>query len=98
MSVLPGVLGCRTLRRTVQVRLGSNPLRFPGTRRKRLRCAWHSHLHGLATPIRAISGLKQPARGAGCQNKYDVHAKRSSIIFTLAQYLNSIKEPESRSQ
>ncbi|MEE9122505.1 MAG: hypothetical protein V3U56_14680 [Syntrophobacteria bacterium] len=30
MTVLPGVLGCRTLRRTVQVRLGSNPLRFPG--------------------------------------------------------------------
>ncbi|MGB6382730.1 MAG: hypothetical protein WBG51_16280 [Syntrophobacteria bacterium] len=28
--VLPGVLGCRTLRRTVQVRLGSNPLRLPG--------------------------------------------------------------------
>ena len=25
MAVLPGVLGCRTLRRTVQVRLGSNP-------------------------------------------------------------------------
>ncbi|MEE9527406.1 MAG: hypothetical protein V3W07_07050 [Syntrophobacteria bacterium] len=30
MAVLPGVLGCRTLRRTVQVRLGSNPLRVPG--------------------------------------------------------------------
>ncbi|MEE8315847.1 MAG: hypothetical protein V3R70_04785 [Syntrophobacteria bacterium] len=30
MAVLPGVLGCRTLRRTVQVRLGSNTLRFPG--------------------------------------------------------------------
>jgi len=30
MAVLPGVLGCRTLRRTVQVRLGSNPLRLPG--------------------------------------------------------------------
>ncbi|MEE8316451.1 MAG: hypothetical protein V3W07_10130 [Syntrophobacteria bacterium] len=30
MRVLPGVLGCRTLRRTVQVRLGSNPLRLPG--------------------------------------------------------------------
>ncbi|MEE9122821.1 MAG: hypothetical protein V3U56_16300 [Syntrophobacteria bacterium] len=29
-TVLPGVLGCRTLRRTVQVRLGSNPLRLPG--------------------------------------------------------------------
>ena len=30
MDVLPGVLGSRTLRRTVQVRLGSDPLRFPG--------------------------------------------------------------------
>ncbi len=25
MAVLPGVLGCPTLRRTIQVRLGSNP-------------------------------------------------------------------------
>ncbi|MGW8221961.1 MAG: hypothetical protein ACWGP1_07420, partial [Syntrophobacteria bacterium] len=30
MAVLPGVLGYRTLRRTVQVRLESNPLRLPG--------------------------------------------------------------------
>ncbi|MBW2581638.1 MAG: hypothetical protein JRD00_12040 [Deltaproteobacteria bacterium] len=30
MAVLPGVLRCRPLRRTVQVRLGSNPLRLPG--------------------------------------------------------------------
>ncbi|MDH3898409.1 MAG: hypothetical protein OEV18_13595, partial [Deltaproteobacteria bacterium] len=30
MGVLPCVLGCRTLRRTVQVRLGSNSLRLPG--------------------------------------------------------------------
>ncbi|MDH3950378.1 MAG: hypothetical protein OEV11_05015, partial [Deltaproteobacteria bacterium] len=30
MAVLPGVLGCRPLRRTVQVRLGTNTLRFPG--------------------------------------------------------------------
>ncbi|MFA9434737.1 MAG: hypothetical protein ACERKR_08690, partial [Deltaproteobacteria bacterium] len=30
MSVLSGVLGYRPLRRTVQVRLGSNPLRLPG--------------------------------------------------------------------
>ena len=29
MDVLPGVLGCRTLRRTVQVRLGTNTLRLP---------------------------------------------------------------------
>ena len=62
MTVLPGVLGYRTLRRTVQVRLGSNPLRLPGTRRKRLRCAWHTLLHGLATPIREISGLAKCCR------------------------------------
>ena len=30
MAVLLGVLACRTLRRTVQVRLGSNTLRVPG--------------------------------------------------------------------
>ena len=30
MAVLPGLLGCRTLRRTVQVRLRSNTLRLPG--------------------------------------------------------------------
>jgi len=30
MAVLPGVLRCRTLRRTVQVRLGTNTLRLPG--------------------------------------------------------------------
>jgi len=30
MTVLPGVLGCRPLRRTVQVRLGTNTLRLPG--------------------------------------------------------------------
>ena len=31
MAALPGVLGCRTLRRTVQVRLWSNTLWLPGT-------------------------------------------------------------------
>jgi len=30
MAVLPGVLGCRPLRRTVQVRLGTNSLWLPG--------------------------------------------------------------------
>ncbi len=30
MAILPGVLGCRTLQRTVKVRLGSNTLRFSG--------------------------------------------------------------------
>ena len=30
---------------------------LPGTRRKRLRCAWHEPLHGLATAIHKTSGL-----------------------------------------
>ena len=30
VGVLPGVLGCRSLRRTVQVRLGTNTLRLQG--------------------------------------------------------------------
>ncbi|MEJ2233659.1 MAG: hypothetical protein P8X67_07015 [Syntrophobacterales bacterium] len=30
LAVLPGVLGCRSLRRTVLVRLGTNTLRLPG--------------------------------------------------------------------
>ncbi len=30
MVVLPGVLRCRILRRTVKVRLGTNSLRLPG--------------------------------------------------------------------
>ena len=30
LTILPGVLGCRPLRRTVQVRLGPNTLRLPG--------------------------------------------------------------------
>jgi len=42
MTALPGVLGCRPLRRTVQVRLGIQP---PAV------AQWRSHLHGLATAI-----------------------------------------------
>ena len=51
MAVLPGVLGCRTLRRTVQVRLGPIP-RYRGTGTR-----WHTHLRGLATAIHETSGL-----------------------------------------
>jgi hypothetical protein len=46
-----------TLRRTFQVRFEFESLRLPGTRRKRLRCAWHVHLHGLVTQNRETSGL-----------------------------------------
>jgi len=67
MAVLPGVLGCRPLRRTVQVRLETNPAvprdELPGTRRKRLRCAWHTHLRGLATAIHEISGIELSVSG-----------------------------------
>jgi hypothetical protein len=52
MAVLPGVLGCRSLRRTVQVRLGPIP-RYRGTVAR-----WHAHLRGLATGIHEISGLE----------------------------------------
>jgi hypothetical protein len=53
MVVLPGVLGCRPLRRTVQVRLGPIP-RYRGTVAR-----WHNHLHGLATAIHEIFGLSK---------------------------------------
>jgi len=36
-----------------------NAGRLPGTRRKRLRCAWHDQFRGLATAIHEISGLKK---------------------------------------
>jgi len=51
MTVLPGVLRCWTLRRTVQVRLGIQP---PAV------AQWHSHLHGLATAIPETPGLARP--------------------------------------
>ena len=51
MVVLPGVLGCRPLRRTVQVRLGTNTLRLPAAVAR-----WQAHLRGLATAIHEISG------------------------------------------
>ena len=51
MAVLPGVLGCRTLRRTLQVRLWIQP---PAV------AQWHGHLHGLATAISETPGLARP--------------------------------------
>ncbi|MGB7065053.1 MAG: hypothetical protein WBF55_07885, partial [Syntrophobacteria bacterium] len=72
MAVLPGVLGCsfdfaqdrRSLRRTVQVRLGTNTLRLPGGTPiffalAALRSVPQagSQFRGLATGIHEISGL-----------------------------------------
>ena len=47
-AVLPGVLGYRPLRRTVQVSLGTNTLWLPGGT---------ARLRGLATAIHETSGL-----------------------------------------
>ena len=64
MAVLPGVLGCRLLRRTVQVRLGTNTLWLPGGKPiffalAALRSVPQagSQFRGLATAIHEISGL-----------------------------------------
>ena len=68
MAVLPGVLGCRSLRRTVQVRLGTNPAvlrdEFPsGTPILFALAALRSvpqagsQFRGLTTAIHEISGL-----------------------------------------
>jgi hypothetical protein len=66
MAVLPGVLGCRLLRRTVQVRLGINTLRFPGGTPILFALAAlrsvpqaGSQFRGLATAIHKISGLRK---------------------------------------
>ena len=64
MAVLPGVLGCRSLRRTVQVRLGTNTLRLPGGTPILFALAAlrsvpqaGSRFRDLATAIHEISGL-----------------------------------------
>ncbi|MGB6279999.1 MAG: hypothetical protein WBG91_07275, partial [Syntrophobacteria bacterium] len=52
MAVLPGVLGCRPLRRTVQVRLGTNPA-VRGTVAR-----WHAHLlRARCAPLSPASGF-----------------------------------------
>ena len=53
MAVLPGVLGCRLLQRTIQVRLGTNP----AVPRDGCQVARPSSL--LATVIHEMSGLDQ---------------------------------------
>ena len=64
MAVLPGVLECRTLRRTVQVRLGTITLRLPGSTPILFALAAlrsvpqaGSQFRGLATVIHEIFGL-----------------------------------------
>ena len=64
MAVLPDVLGCRPLRRTVQVFLGTNTLRLPGGTPILFALAplrsvpqAGSQFRGLATGIHEISGI-----------------------------------------
>jgi len=65
MAVLPSVLGCRPLRRTIQVRLETNPAvrrdGCPVARPPRLArmAGRQAHLRGLVTPIHETSGLEK---------------------------------------
>jgi len=79
MAMLPGVLGRRPLRRTDQVRLGASTLWLPGTRRKRLRCAWHAHLRGLATVVHEISGLSFSVIPMKNLHKFELEHFKDSI-------------------
>ena len=56
-----------------------NAGRLPGTRRKRLRCAWHAHLRGLATAIHEISGLND------CSSSFQRSPKSSPAITANAR-------------
>ncbi|MGB5922543.1 MAG: hypothetical protein WBH36_09955 [Syntrophobacteria bacterium] len=78
MAVLPGVLGCRPLRRTVQVRLGTNSLRLPGGAPiffalAALRSVPQAgaQFRGLATaieaPCPALAGLKRDRESSKCK-------------------------------
>jgi hypothetical protein len=51
MVVLPAVLGCRPLRRTIQARLGTNTLHAAQAPALRAVARWRTHLRGLATAI-----------------------------------------------
>ncbi len=77
MAVLPGVLGCSTqagrlpLRRTIQVRLGTNTLWLPGCTPILFALAAlrsvpqaGSQFRGLATAIHEISGLARIIHGS----------------------------------
>jgi hypothetical protein len=91
MVVLPGVLGCRTLRRTVQVRLGTNPAvprdELPGGTPILFALAAlrsvpqaGSQFRGLATAIHEISGLA----------KFHVNGQFFSLsIFIISEYLTA---------
>ncbi len=57
MVVFPAVLGCRPLRRTIQVRFGTNTLHAAQAVALRAVARWHIHLRGLATAIHEISRL-----------------------------------------
>ena len=74
MIVLTGVLACRTLRRTVQVRLGSNPLAV---------ARWHSHLHGLATAIHEFDWLGVQNEDCGFRPEFHDFRKQSKIFCSI---------------
>jgi hypothetical protein len=83
MIVLPSVLGCRALRRTVPVHLGSIPLRLPGGTAILFALAASrsvpqagSQLYGLTTAIHETPGLR-------AQRVLDTYDHRKAAGFAL---------------
>jgi hypothetical protein len=82
VTVLPSVLGCSfdfaqdrlPLRRTVQVRLGSNPPAIGW---------WHSHLHGLATAIHEIAGFGLQNEDFRFRPEFNDFRKQSKIFCSI---------------
>ncbi|MDH3895890.1 MAG: hypothetical protein OEV18_00660 [Deltaproteobacteria bacterium] len=84
MIALPGILECRPLRRTVQVRLGTNTLRLPGGTSILFALAAlrsvpqaGSQFRGLATAIHKISGLILTVSFSLCQ----IYCQSYSVLF-----------------
>ncbi len=63
VDVPPGVLGSHTLRRTVQDRFGSETLHVAQAPALRAVARWHTHLHGLATPIHELCRASHAVAG-----------------------------------
>ncbi|MCG6946472.1 MAG: hypothetical protein LJE87_14150 [Deltaproteobacteria bacterium] len=72
MIVLPGVLGCRTLRRTVQVRLGSDTLWLPGGT--------------LIIAVSRHQLVKHPSWVVHCARQYRLNLGEIGVFLLHGQY------------
>ena len=83
MAVLPGVLGCRTLR-------GTNQVRNPIPRYRRTVARWQAHLGDLVTvieaPCPALAGLKRDSK---CKEEIPFYC--SSLANPAARLVDELK-------